>query len=435
MKNDAASIYTPRRPMLVGLLSVAVLVGGFGTWSAFANIAGAVISNGQIEVDQNRQVVQHLDGGVVGSIEVEEGDLVEAGQVLLRLDRTTLVTQLNITESQLFEVIARRGRLEAERDGAESITFDPLLLEAADENVSIGSLLEGQTRLLEARRETTAREIDQLGKRRVQITDQINGIESQSVALGRQLELIAEELAGQQDLLDRGLAQASRVLALQREDARLAGTLGQLGADKAQAEGRRTEIDLEVLKLEAGLREQAIRGLRDLQFRELELREERLALLEQINRLDIVAPVSGAVYGLTVHAPRSVLRPAEPVLYLVPQDRPLVITANVDPLHIDQLFVGQSVTLRFSALDQRRTPELFGELTRISADAFQDEVSGARYYRAEVALSAEQRTRLDPDVELRPGMPVEVFIRTDDRTPIGYLLKPLTDYFARAFRE
>ena len=427
--------YTPKRPLMVGVVALTILVGGFGTWSAFANIAGAVISGGQVEVEQNRQIVQHLDGGVVGSIEVDEGDLVAAGDVLVRLDPSILTSQLNITESQLFELMSRRGRLEAERDGADTISFDPLLESSALTNASVLDLMDGQVRLLAARRETQAREIDQLGKRRVQITDQIDGIDAQAAALSRQLDLIEQELVGQQDLLDRGLAQASRVLGLQREEARLAGTLGQLEADKAQAEGRRTEIDIELLKLNAELREEAIAGLRDLQFRELELREERLALLEQINRLDIVAPVAGAVYGLTIHAPRAVLRPAEPVLFLVPQDRPLVINANVDPVHVDQLFVGQDVTLRFSALDQKRTPELIGELTGISADTFQDEVSGVRYYRAEGALAAEERARLDPDVELRPGMPVEVFIRTDDRTPIGYLVKPLSDYFARAFRE
>lgn len=426
--------YTPRRPLLIGGAALIVLVGGFGTWSAFAVIAGAVISGGQIEVDQNRQIVQHLDGGVVGSIEVDEGDLVHAGQVLVRLDPTSLTSQLNIAESQLFEIMARRGRLEAERDNVIAIDFDPLLLDRANTDTGIRDLIDGQIRLLEARRETQAREVEQMGKRRVQISDQIAGIVAQADALERQLTLIEEELVGQQELLDRGLAQASRVLALQREEARLAGTLGQLEADKAQSEGRRTEIDIELLKLNAGLREDAISGLRDLQFRELELREQRIALLEQINRLDIVAPVSGAVYGLTVHAPRAVLRPAEPVLFIVPQDRPLVINANVDPVHVDLLFVGQDVTLRLSALDQSRTPELLGELTGISADTFRDEATGVSYYKAEVSLPAQERARLDPDVELRPGMPVEVFIRTDDRTPIGFLVKPLADYFARAFR-
>ncbi|MEO0371918.1 MAG: HlyD family type I secretion periplasmic adaptor subunit [Pseudomonadota bacterium] len=427
--------YSPRRPLIVGVLALLVLVGGFGTWSALANIAGAVISGGQVEVDQNRQIVQHPDGGVVGSIEVDEGQAVEAGDVLVRLDPKTLTSQLNIAESQLFEIMARRGRLEAARDGAEEITFDPMLIKASASNAAILDLMDGQVRLAEARLDTKTQEIDQLGKRRVQISDQIAGIEAQLTALVQQIDLIGQELRTQQDLLERGLAQMPRVLALQREEASLAGRAGELEAEKAQAEGRRTEIDIELLKLAAGEREEAITELRDLQFRELELREQRVALLDQIDRLDIVAPVSGVIYGLTVHAPRAVLQAAEPVLYLVPQDRPLVITANVDPVHVDLLFVGQDVSLRFSALDQSRTPELFGKLIGVSADTFQDETTGVSYYRAEVTLPAEERARLDPDVELRPGMPVEVFIRTDDRTPIGYLVKPLADYFARAFRE
>ena len=419
MIEETQTEFSPRRLLLVGFLTLVVLLGGFGAWAGFTSIAGAVVSSGQVRVDQNRQVVQHPDGGVVSSIEVQEGDMVEAGQVLLRRDRTLLETRFTILKGQFFELIARRGRLEAERDGTDRIGFDPLLEDAASASGDIRALMEGQVRLLEARRETTLREVDQLGKRQVQITDQINGIQSQSGALTRQLALIADELTGQQALLDRGLAQATRVLALRREEARLAGRLGQLKADRAQAEGRRIEIDIELLKLIAGRREEAIAGLRDLEFKELELREQRLALLEQLDRMDVVAPVSGAVLGLNVHAPRAVLRPAEPILYVVPQDRPLVITTQVDPFHVDQVFRGQPVALRFSALDHRSTPELTGELIHISADAFEDRTTGASFYLAEIALSSAERARLGPDVELRPGMPVEVFLRTQDRTPLG----------------
>jgi HlyD family type I secretion membrane fusion protein len=174
--------------------------------------------------------------------------------------------------------------------------------------------------------------------------------------------------------------------------------------------------------------------LRDLQYRELELREKRAALTEQLSRLDIVAPVSGVVYGLQVFAPRSVLRAAEPALHIIPQDRPLVITAQVSPTDIDQLHPGQEVILRFSALDQRRTPELIGQVERISADAFQDETTQMSYYRTRISIDDVQRARLPDDVILVPGMPVEAFIRTGDMSPIAYLTKPLTDYFSRAFR-
>ncbi|WP_417808181.1 HlyD family type I secretion periplasmic adaptor subunit [Thioclava sp.] len=434
MDHDQNTAWSARWPISIGIIGLVLLLGGFGGWAAFTNISGAVISSGRIEVDQNRQVVQHPDGGVVSEILVDEGQMVKTGQALLRLDATTLKSKLLITENELFELMARRGRLEAERDGIATISFDPLLMQAATENADVRGLMEGQKRLLAARAETQKNEISQLTKRKLQIADQIKGIVAQQNALSQQNDLIASELADQQSLLDRGLAQASRVLSLQREAAGLQGSLGELTAQKAQSEGRMTEIDIELLKLQSGLREETNTTLQDLQYRELELREQRSSLIEQINRLDIVAPVSGVVYGLQVFAPRSVLKPAEPVLYIVPQDRPLVIHAQVAPNHIDQIRIGQDVRVRFSALDRHTTPELTGNVVQISADAFQDEASKTSYYRVEVTLSENERERLPDDVTLIPGMPVEVFIRTQDRTPLAYLVKPLSDYFARAFR-
>lgn len=435
MSAPSDGAWSARKPLIIGLIGLVLLVGGFGTWATFTQISGAIIAPGRIEVDQNRQVVQHPDGGVVSAIEVKEGDKVSIGQVLIRLDPTDLQSELSIIENQLAELMARRGRLEAERDGRDTLKFDPLLIEISAQNSDAADLMTGQKSLFEAREQTVAAEIDQLDKRRGQISNQIDGIEAQQVALARQLELIEMELTDQQSLLDRGLAQATRVLGLQREQARLSGTMGDLAAQKAEAEGRITEIEISILKLGTDRREEAITTLRDLQFRELELREQRRALIEQMGRLDIPAPVSGVVYNLQVFAQRSVIRPADPVLFIVPQDRPLVINARVDSIHVDKLFVGQEVTLRFSALDQRTTPELFGRVTQISADAFEDEATRASYYRAEIVLSEGEQARLPEGSTLIPGMPVEAFIRTADRTPLAYLVKPFTDYLAKAFRE
>ena len=435
MSDDTTARWSARAPMTVGLLGLLVLVGGFGTWAVMTNISGAIIAGGRIEVDQNRQVVQHPDGGVVSEILVDEGTTVEIGDVLIRLDDTQLRSELAINESQLYELMSRRGRLEAERDDRTTITFDPLLLEAAKTNADAPELIAGQERLMTARIESTEKEIDQLNKRRSQIANQIEGIEAQQVSLDQQLSLISKELTDQQRLLDQGLAQAARVLSLQREEARLSGTMGDLEAQKAQAGGRMTEIDIEILKLGTARREDAITRLRDLQYRELELREQRLALIERLARMDIQAPVSGVVYGLQVFALRSVIRPADPVLFIVPQDRPLIINARIEPIHIDKLSIGQEVNLRFSALDQRTTPELIGQVVQISADAFEDERAQASFYRAEIALSEGEQDRLPEGTVLIPGMPVEAFIRTEDRTPLAYLTKPLTDYFTKAFRE
>lgn len=436
MSTGPVKIWSARAPLTLGILAILVLLGGFGTWSVVANISGAVIAPGQIEVAQNRQVVQHPDGGVISEIRVQDGDLVNTGDILLRLDATNLTSELVVVEGQLFEIIARRGRLEAERDGTNNITYDPELFEAALTNsVSAEELMQGQQRLFVARLESLEQEVLQMQKRRAQIADQIVGIVAQQTALVTQLELITQELSNQQILLDRGLAQVSRVLSLQRERARLRGTMGELAASKAQAEGKITEIEIEVLKFGTKRREEAISRLRDLQFRELELHEQRRALTEKLSRLDIRAPLSGIVYAMQFFAPRSVIRPADPVLYLVPQDRALVIATKVQPNNIDQIFIGQEVTLRFPSFDSRDTPELKGRVMKISADAFTDERSQTSFYRSEIALLDGEISKLPEDATLIPGMPVQAFIRTNDRTPLAYLIKPLSDYFAKAFRD
>ncbi|ANT60511.1 RTX toxin [Salipiger sp. CCB-MM3] len=435
MSQETDKRFPLKKPLTLGLIALLILVGGFGTWAATTNISGAIVAGGQIQVERNRQVVQHPDGGVVEEIVVDEGDVVEAGDVLIKLDPTLLQSELNIVEGQYFELVARRARLQAERDGSEELTFDETLLKVADYDDEVQELIEGQRNLFFARLESMNRESEQLTKRRDQIVNQVEGLDAQQTALNSQLALIEEELNDQKSLLDRGLAQASRVLALQREEARLSGEVGDLTAQKAQSEGRMTEIDIEVLKLATTRREEAITQLRDMQYRERELAEQRSALLEKLKRMEIRAPVSGVVYGLTVFAPRSVIRAADPVLYLIPQDRPLVITAQVPPIHIDQVHVGQEVTLRFSALDQRRTPETFGTVTQISADSFTDENTSASFYRAEIMLDEGQIDRLPEGTSLVPGMPVEAFLRTADRTPLAYLVKPFTDYFSKAFRE
>jgi len=426
--------WSARIPLTFGVLGLLILVGGFGTWAVRTNISGAIIASGRIEVDQNRQIVQHPDGGVVEDIQVKEGDLVEQGQILIRLDSNLLQSKLLITEGQLYELMSRRGRLEAERDDSTELKFDDVLLQVAAGRADVDDLVDGQRRLFNARRESFARETEQLEKRRGQIRNQIEGIGAQKKSMSLQIQLIQKELVGQQTLLDKGLAQAATVLSLKRAAANLDGTLGELIANEAEAEGRITEIDIEILRLGTTRREDAISQLRGLQYRELELAEQRRSLIKQMERLDISAPVSGIVYGMQIHTPRSVIRPADPVLYLVPQDRPLVIAARVETIHIDNVFVGQSVTLRFSALDQRLTPELFGTVTQVSADAFEDTNSQVSYYRVEVALNDGEMDKLPGDTVLIPGMPVETFIRTDDRSPMSFLIKPLADYFNKAFR-
>jgi HlyD family type I secretion membrane fusion protein len=429
----ARNRWSARAPLLLGLACLLVLLGGFGAWAVGTELMGAVVASGRIEVAQNRQVVQHPDGGIVAEIRVKEGDSVAAGDLLVRLDAETLETELAVVEGQLLEVLARSARFEAEEADLDSLTFDPLLAES--DNPVAADLMAGSERLFRQRRETAERQDEQLARRAAQTADQIRGIEAQQEAMRTQLDLIARELQNQQRLFEQGLTQAGRVLELEREQASLQGRLGELVAAAAQAQGRITEIEIERLRLQSARREEASSRLRDLQFNAIELAERRRGLRLRLDRLDIRAPVSGIVYGMTVFAPRSVIRPAEPVLYIVPQDRPLIIAAQVEPIHVDEVAAGQAVRLRFPAFNQRQTPELEGRILRLSADAFTDEASRISFYRAEIEILEGETGKLPPGMALIPGMPVEAFISTGERTPMSFLLKPLTDYFSRAFRE
>ena len=429
--NNPKQRWSTTGPMTLGLIALLVLVGGFGTWAVMAQITGAVITSSQIEVNRNRQVIQHPDGGVVDVILVQEGDAVVKGDTLIRLDASLLKSELAVVEGQLFEIIASRGRLEAERDGETALTFDPLLSDVPQGP----SLIAGQTRLFDARLESNMRAIEQLQQQRAQISSQISGIAAQQTALATQSDLIQQELTDQQTLLRQQLIQASRVLALQRQEANLLGRVGELTASAAQAAERQTEIEIQILTLASTRREEAITRLRDLQYNELELSERSRTLRQRLDRLDLRAPASGIVYGMQVFAEQSVIRGAEPVMFLVPQDRPLVIATKVQPTDIDQIHLGQDVTLRFSAFDQWRTPELMGTVTLVSADIFLDDSTQVSYYQAQVQLNECKAEKLPEDMVLIPGMPVEAFVRTADRSPMDYLLKPLADYFAKAFRE
>lgn len=430
----SAQIWPAKMLLFTGFVTLAILIFGFGFWAFFSSISGAVVASGRVEVEQNRQVVQHPDGGVVAQIYAKDGDAVAAGDTLLSLEGDLIVSEFAIMEGQFFEVLARRGRLEAERDDATDIEFPDELTASAATNPDHADLIAGQRSLFLARKETATKSLEQLGKRRDQTLSQIAGVDAQLVALGRQLTLIDQELADQRSLFERGLAQASRVLSLEREAARLSGQVGELQGARAQSDGRVTEIDLERLRLASQRREDAETELRDIGYRALELAERRRSLAGQIERLNIRAPVSGIVYAMAVTTPRSVVRAAEPLLYLVPQDRPLVISAQISPINIDEIHIGQPVVLRFSAFAARTTPELNGQVVRISADALMDDASRSSYFLAEIAVGEGELEKLGA-LKLLPGMPAEVYIRTGERSPMAYLLKPFIDYFNRAFRE
>ncbi|SPJ31303.1 HlyD family type I secretion periplasmic adaptor subunit [Falsiruegeria mediterranea] len=420
-------------PMIVGMTALVLLVGGLGAWATMTRLAGAVVATGIVEVETNRQVIQHPEGGIVGEILAKDGQEVQAGDVVLKFDDTLLQLEMSVVTEQLTELAARKARMAAERDESSEITFDPWLIEAAQTDAKVADQLDGQRNLFEARLRTTEQQVEQLGKRIQQYEASITGINAQLTALRTQLQLIEGELEDQNTLLSKGLTQNSRVSALQREQASLAGRIGELISAIAQTKGQIATSKIEILRLKTARREEAIATLRDQQFQTIELTERKLALTERLGRLSVKSSVNGVIYDSQVFAERAVVQPGAPLMYVIPQDQPLIIAGRVDPIHIDQVYRGQPAGLRFSAFEQRTTPELFGNVMEVSADALPDDVTGQPYYRVEVLPKESEMVKLG-DNTLLPGMPVEVFIKTDERTPLSYLTKPFTDYFNRAMR-
>jgi HlyD family secretion protein len=423
-----------RTSLFFGIGLIVMMLLGLFTWSSLVVIASAVISQGRVETQINQQVVQHPEGGVVANVFVKDSDLVSVGDLLLRLDGSYLSTELKIVESQYFELLARKGRLEAERGDLPKVQFASELLSVGKLDSAIQQLIDGQENLFVARKLSLAKTMEQLHERQIQIDNQILGIDAQLKSLNTQIELIRKELSSQKFLFDDGLTISSKLLSLQREEASLSGKIGELQSSRALAQARQTEINVETLRMQTQYRVDAETELRDTGFRILEFAERRRALQLKIQQLDIRAPSEGIIHAMNVKAAGSVVRAAEPILFLIPKDQPLIVSSRVSPADIDQVKIGAEVEIRFTALGARETPQLLGKVTQISPDTLTDKASGAVYYKATIELSDVELAKLG-DGKLVQGMPAEVFIRTGATTPLAYLTKPLSQYFSKAWRE
>lgn len=420
-------------PAMIGYGSIFLLLSVFGVWSIGTQIAGAILASGTVEVQSERQVIQHPDGGVVGEILARDGMSVEAGDILLRLDGTFLWSELIIVENQLADIFASTARLEAERDGAAAPNFSqpPTLdLVSAD---TMRNLVDTQSNLFLARKSSLQHAHRQLDEQKAQIELQIEGMEAQHKAMTRQRTFVVKELENLDTLFQRGLVQGARLSEFRREEARLEGEISNISAMIAEARMRVLELAIEKSRLEDERREEALTRLGELSFRGLELQERRLSLMERIARLDIRAPVPGVIFSSRVVAEQSVVQAAEPIMFIVPADQPLQVSAKIDPIDIDQVYPGQDVTLMFTTFNRQTTPEIPGKVLRVSADAVTEEATGATYYQA-ILLPDEDILNENPNLRLIPGMPVESFLKTEDRTPMSYLIHPFAVYFQRAFR-
>jgi type I secretion membrane fusion protein, HlyD family len=418
--------------VVVGTLLSLILIGGVGGWAANARLNGAVVSTGTVEVDQKLKSVQHRDGGIVSEIAVREGDSVGVGQVLIRLDDTQVKAESEIVRAQILELAVKRARLIADRDGQDRIVLQQLPF-APDESV-LDLALAGETRLLKGNRTHRESQKEQLELATQQVRDEVRGLEAQLDAKVAEIALLKTEFARVKGLAEKKLIETSRASSLERDLTRLMGEEGEISAAIARANTRENEIRLQIIGIDEASRTDAQRELVPIDTRLSELQERYTATQDRLMRTEIRAPIAGIINELNVHTLGGVISPAEILATIVPQDARLRIAVKVAPQSIDQVSVDRPARLRFTAFNQRVTPELAGRVVHISPATTRDSAAEQPYYLGEVSLDEGELAKL-PEARLLPGMPVEVYISTDERTPLSYLAKPIADQFARAFTE
>jgi HlyD family secretion protein len=384
-------------------------------------------------VDSNVKKVQHPTGGVVGEVRARDGDLVKAGDIVVRLDDTVTKAGLAIVTKNLNGLWARAARLEAEQQGADKITFPPMLLERTDDP-DIKAVMASESKLFEVRMTGRIGQKSQLRERITQLKEEIGGLTAQEAAKTNEIALVDKELVGVRQLYDQHLVQISRLTVLERDAARLAGERAQFIASRAQAKGKITETELQIIQVDKDLVSDVSKDLRETNDKIGEFVERKVTAEDQLRRIDIRAPQDGMVLQSTVHTVGGVITAGDAIMMIVPQADNLSVEAKVNPQDIDQLQIGQKTLLRLSAFNQRTTPELNGVVSRVSPDTTTDQRTGQSTYTIRVSMPPEEIARLG-DVKLIPGMPVEAFVQTGDRTMISYLAKPLHDQLMRAFRE
>jgi HlyD family secretion protein len=428
-----SSRYSIHRHLLAGGLIMLLLAGGVGGWAATTQIAGALIAQGSVVVDSNVKKVQHPTGGVVGKLNVQDGDRVKAGDILVQLDDTITRANLAIVTKGLDELTARKARLEAERDGAESVTFPRMLLAHAEE-APVAIAIANERKLFELRRTARLGQKAQLRQRITQLQDEIGGLNAQQEAKAREIGLIGKELDGVRELWKNNLVQITRLTALERDAARLEGERAQLIAAVAQTKGKISETELQIIQIDQDLSSEVAKDMREVDAKYGEFVERKVAAEDQLKRIDIRAPQDGVVLESKVHTVGGVVSAGDAIMLIVPETDNLQVEAKINPRDIDQIQVGQSAMLRFSAFNLRTTPEINGTITRIAADTTTDQRTGQTYYNTRIAMTKGEIARLG-EVKLIPGMPVEAFVQTGERSVMSYLIKPLQDQFMRAFRE
>ncbi len=418
----------------VTILGLALVV-GIGGWAMTTELSSAIVASGTVVVENNVKKIQHLTGGIVEEVLVKEGDTVKAGQILLKLDGTTVRANLSIVQNTLAQLYARRARLLAEQLGSNDFAIPEDLSQLISGTSTPGEVLEqSERKLFISRKNALVGMKSQLASRKSQLVDETKGLTVQLTAIEDALKLIGEELSGLDKLYGKGLVSMQRLTELKRDRAQLEGDRGARLAARAQAAGKSSEIDLQILQLDEDRRTEIAKELTDVEGKIAEYEDRRVAAMDQLKRIDIRAPLDGRIYQLAVHTVNGVINPGEVLMLVVPGADGLTVEAKIATHDIDQIRLGQSVEVRFSAFNQRTTPIVEAEVVTIAPDLVTDQRTGMTYYPLRIRPKPESLTGLK-GLTLYPGMPAEVFIKIADRTVISYLAKPLTEQIQHTFRE
>lgn len=435
-KKPQSLLRAVRLPVFAGFVILVAFFAGLGSWAYLAPLTSAALAPGEIGVETRRQMVQHLEGGIIEEIAVKEGDTVEEGALLVRMNKTVAESTFELLKGQYIDLLAEMARLRAEQKGEDRITF-PDILDEAENQERVQLAKEVQTALFDSRAMAMKSKIDLLNRRNLELHEQVKGFEIQTKAAHKQLELINKEEGIVRKMVEQGLGTAPRLLALQRQQADLEGLLGEIASRISQANIRIGETNLEVLDLQARQTNQINSDLRNLVSRIEDMEPRIKAAQNTLHRVELRSPAAGTIVGLRYHTVGGVIPPGGHVLDIIPSNVAFQIEAQVSPADIDVVRPGLPAEIRFLAFSSRTTPTLMGTVVHVSADRLMDE-SKVPYYAIYVQINPEELTEDDKKKlvkNLYPGMPVEVMVVTGKRTAMDYFLQPITETFARAFRE
>ena len=431
--DPAFDFLNPNGIIRTGMIVVVVFVLGFLAWAAVAPLDSAIVAQGVVVVETHRKEIQHLEGGIVRTIYVKEGQRVAAGAPLIQLDDTEARASLDLLRGQADALSAEQARLEAERDDAPKIAFPPELL-ARKDDPKVAEALRGEQNTFDTHRATLAKQQAIYNQRINENKRIVAGLENQQSSVEQQSGLIQQESDSVQKLYDKGLSTLPRLLQLKRQAADLTGQHGQVSEKIAQVNLDSGEDELQIVNLRNQFMNDVVKVLRDVQTKRFETMDRLHAAKDVVSRLRMAAPVAGRVVSLAVHSRGAVIRPGDPVMEIVPVEDQLDVEAHVKPEDADDVHPGMTAKVNLGAYKQRRLPMITGVVTNVSADRLVDQHTNQPYFSVMVAVDKSQLKDY-PDVKLIPGMPVDASLDTGSRTALEYFLEPITSVFRRGMRE